>query len=311
MVTVETLVALLVLVFLLPVLLVGAAAGYVVARLFGLPSQLRVYGSALGVGRWTAALPTTVALAVVFGVEFAAGIPGEGEPGATLASGATAGLFVGAFALSVGLGNLLRYLRVRTVTDAMDATDGRVTVSGTAEPGPEGTVEAPLSGEPCLAWAVRVREHHGIGRRGIRGLARTDHGGVPFEVRDGTGSVRVDPESLELGGWSVPPRSGDHRVEARDGLPDCVAAYRDDLELGDGDRRVYEERRLTATSPVTATGRVGTEDGVATVGAPGALYDERATAIQQSRKRRVLVGAAGALVMAGSTVLLAAVVGLV
>lgn len=311
MVSVETLVTLIVLAFLIPALLVGAAAGYAVARLFGLPSQLAVYGRVLGVGRWSAALPTVLALAVVFTIQFAAGIPGEGEPGAALANGAMAGLFVGAFALSVGLGNLRRYRRVRTIDDVIDATDGHVTVTGTAEPGPDGETVAPLSGEPCLAWAVRVRERHGIGQRGIRGLTRTDHGGVPFTVRDGTGGVRVDPAALELRGWSVPPRSGDYRVEAHDGHPERVATYRDERDLGDGDERIYEERRLTADETVTATGQVVTRNGVATVGESGTLHAERASDLQQSRKRRVLVGVAGVVAMLGSTALLAVVVGLV
>lgn len=310
-VAVDTLVLLLVVVLLVPSLLFGLAAGYATARLFGLPSQLRIYGDTLGVGRWSALLPTVLALSLLGAVEFAADVPTDGAPGSLPATVAMGAILVGALCLAVGLGNLRPYLRVRTVTAAVDLTEGRATVTGSAAAGGDGTVAAPLSGEPCLAWAVRIREYRGFGRRGIRGLRHSDHGGVPLQVRDGTGAVRVDPDAVRLTGWSLPPRSGDFDAEARDGLPDRVAAYRDEHDLGDGDRRVYEELRLTPGTEVTAIGRLESRDGRATLGGAGSLHRTPANSLRASRERRVLAGVVGAVVMSVGTIGLALVTGLV
>lgn len=316
MVATETIVTAVVAVFAVTMLLSAVAVGYVVSRLFGLNSSLAAVGQAVGVNRWAALGPTVGGLAVLLFVEFRTDLPADGEPGSLAADIAVFGVMAGAFALSVGLGNLPDYRRVRRTTDAIDATGrgsaDRVTVAGTAEAS-AGETRAPLSGEPCLAWAVRVREHRGISRRGMRGLVNDNHGGARFTVRDGTGRVQVDPETLPLEGWptSMGP-TGDASWRASEDLPERVRTYRDEHDLGAGpDNRVYEERRLVAGDEVVASGSVERTDGLDALAGDGFIRTTDTETLRRRLRRRVQAGAAGAVVLVAGTVGLLFVTGLV
>lgn len=315
MVSVETLVAVLVAVAMVPILLTGLGVGYAVARLFGLDASLRTLGQGLGVNRWAALGPTVGAVAVVGYVEFRTDLPADGAPGSTAADVALLVLFGGAFALAVGLGNWPRYRRVASTVDAIDApARGRTTVTGTAE-ATDGTVRAPLSGKPCLAWALRVREHRGLSHRGHRGVVHEAGGGTRFTVRDATGSVAVDGESLPLEGWSLtlgPGGDWGWRVSRGD-APERVAAYRQEHDLGpDPDHRVYEELRLEPDDTVTASGTLGGDDGRgSTLEGEGFLRATGAPALRRDLRWRMRVGAAGAVLVLAGTVGLLFVAGLV
>jgi hypothetical protein len=315
-VAIETIVSAVVAVFAVTMLLVAVGVGYAVSRLFGLDSSLAAVGLALGVNRWAALGPTVGGLAVLLFVEFRTDLPADGEPGDLAADIALFGVMAGAFALAVGIGNLPDYLDIRHVTPAMDATDRggdrTVTVAGTAEAA-GGETAAPLSGEPCLAWAVRVREHRGISRRGMRGLVHDGHGGVRFAVRDGTGQVQVDPEALPLEGWSTSiGTTGDISWRAADDFPERVVAYRDGHDLGAGpDNRVYEERRLVAGDEVTASGTVERTDGIDALGGDGFVRATDPGTLQRTLRRRVRAGAVGGTALVAGTVGLLFVTGLV
>lgn len=315
MVSVETLTAALAAVVLVPTItIVAIGSGYALARLFGLDASLDTVGQGLGVNRWAALGPTVGASAVLGYVEFRTDLPMDGEPGDLAADIALLALFGGAFALAVGIGNLPRYRRVRRTDAAIDATDraGRVTVSGTAETA-DGEERAPLSGEPCLAWALRVREHRGLSHRGHPGVVHEAHGGEPFVVRDATGRVRVDPEALPLEGWSlaVGP-DGDGGWRASEDLPERVTSYRDEHDLGpDPDHRIYEERRLAAGDDVTASGTVERRQGLGGLSGDGFLRAVPADELRQGLRRRARVGVVGAAAMVAGTVGLLAVTGLV
>jgi hypothetical protein len=314
-VSVETLVAVLVAVAMVPILLTGLGVGYAVARLFGLDASLRTLGQGLGVNRWAALGPTVGAVAVVGYVEFRTDLPADGAPGSTAADVALLVLFGGAFALAVGLGNWPRYRRVASTVDAIDApARGRTTVTGTAE-ATDGTVRAPLSGKPCLAWALRVREHRGLSHRGHRGVVHEAGGGTRFTVRDATGSVAVDGESLPLEGWSLTlgPGGGWGWRARRGDPPERVAAYREEHDLvPDPDHRVYEELRLGPGDTVTASGVVCDEDGRGgTLAGDGFLRTTGAPALRRDLTWRLRAGAAGAALVVAGTVALLSVAGLV
>ena len=203
---------------------------------------------------------------------------------------------------------------MRRTDAAINATDraGRVTVSGTAE-ATDGDERAPLSGEPCLVWALRVREHRGLSHCGHPGVVHEAHGGEPFVIRDGTGRVRVDPEALPLGGWSlaVGP-GGDGGWRASEDLPRRVASYRDEHDLGpDPDHRIYEERRLAAGDDVTASGSVSRADGLGALAGDGFIHAEETGDLHRALRRRVRAGAVGAVAMAAGIVGLLFVTGLV
>ncbi len=315
MVATEPIVAAVVAALAISMLLVAVGAGYAVSRLFGLNSSLAAVGQALGVNRWAALGPAVGGLAVLMFVEFRTDLPADGEPGSLAADIATLGVMTGAFALAVGIGSLPDYRRVRRTTPAIDATDrggtDRVTVTGTAEAS-SGETRAPLSGEPCLAWAVRVREHRGISRRGMRGLVHDDHGGVRFALRDGTGRVQVDPRTLPLEGWTTSiGTTGDASWRASEGLTERVRTYRDEHDLGAGpDNRVYEERRLVAGDEVTATGSVERADGLDALAGDGFIRATEAESLRRRLRRRVQAGAAGAVVLVAGAVGLLFVTGL-
>lgn len=75
-----------------------------------------------------------------------------------------------------------RPVRVADLPEAGSAH--RIRVTGTAAPGPDGVLRAPLSGEPCVWWRVTTRES-GPGA----GEPRQERSQKPFRLEDGTGGV--------------------------------------------------------------------------------------------------------------------------
>lgn len=74
---------------------------------------------------------------------------------------------------------------------------------------------APISGRPCVCYAIEVDglepSPSGDGTQEWRRLV-TEHGGVPFQVRDASGRARVDPAASEL-----TIRTGEKTDERHDG----------------------------------------------------------------------------------------------
>lgn len=95
------------------------------------------------------------------------------------------------------LGGALRSAPVLSCADAASRAAGGPAVcqlSGAVEPGPDGPLTAPLSGQPCVWYHVRVSAR----KRGADGLSydRRQHeesSTAPFRLRDGSGAVLVDP----------------------------------------------------------------------------------------------------------------------
>ena len=145
-------------------------------------------------------------------------------------------LGVGLFVASIGVGRVRLARRLRTagptpLGEIPDAT-GLVAFEGTARASDEGTLEAPISGTDCLAYAVQSRARN---RDGADANADADpdelwthdgraSAGVPFVVADGDERVAVDPSNavLSLADW-VPDATAwtagsDLSVDVRDRL---------------------------------------------------------------------------------------------
>ena len=184
-------------------------------------------------------------------------------------------LFLGAFALP-GVFVLAYGLREALVGYRLHATEptpvadlpnvsGTVEVTGTARIH-GGTIEAPLTGRPCLAyeWEVEERRRDSDGDTTWDTIA-SGSASVPFRVEDDTASVLVDPTNADLrlaeareirvGSGERPPESVRAFVE-RD--PDVDPEYRElsvgPFDLSFGNARRYTESRLDPDEPVYAYG---------------------------------------------------------
>lgn len=92
--------------------------------------------------------------------------------------------------------------------------DARLEITGIAEPGPGGPLRAPLSGEPCVWYGLRVVSKPKLfgGRRQKVAMPRQKTSAEPFGVRDETGLARVLPAGVET-------QSGTLQVNASEDAP--------------------------------------------------------------------------------------------
>ncbi|MFC7142441.1 hypothetical protein ACFQMA_21710 [Halosimplex aquaticum] len=267
------------------VLIPTAALGYVFARYLNLSARVGMIARPLGIGRWTGFGAMLVFFTGFAWIGAVGGIPDEGEPFWIPTNLALVGFGVGLFCVALALSNLGRYRRLRA---------GEFVAGVAAAEGDE-TVRAPLSGEPCLAWAVRVREHSGVFRKGGPPPIHRDSGGTAFVVQSDTERVCVNPSDAALDVWPVGgrPSRSDFVARERDGVSEHVAEYAADAGLGDPDRsRIYEEARVEPGDSVTV---FGTADGRTAIGGPGTvLADRSGETVRRQLRRRVRAGPTGA-----------------
>ncbi|WP_415382541.1 hypothetical protein [Halosimplex sp. TS25] len=271
--------------FVLVVLVKTLAFGYVFAKYTNLFARVGLISRPMGIDRW-AGFTALLVFSVGFAWLAATGeIPGEGEPMRFPVVLTIVGFGVGLFCVALAVSNLGRYRRLR---------DGEF-VAGVAEPEGGKTVEAPLSGDHCLAWAVRVREHSGMFRRGGPPPIHRDSGGTTLVVQSATERVRVDASEASLDVWPVGgrPSRSDFVAREREGVPERVTAYAADADLGDADRsRIYEEVRVESGDSVTV---FGSDADRTAVGGPGTVLADRAgETVRRQLNRRVRAGPAGA-----------------
>ncbi|MEO7096218.1 MAG: GIDE domain-containing protein [Polyangiales bacterium] len=93
----------------------------------------------------------------------------------------------------------MRKLRGAHVTELAaipESTEGRF--SGVVAPFGAGTMNAPISGKPCVYFELVVQRvlQRGTGR--AHDVLFEDRGGVPFIVRDDSGSAVVDPTNARV-----------------------------------------------------------------------------------------------------------------
>ncbi len=184
-------------------------------------------------------------------------------------------LFLAAFALP-GVAVLAYGLREGLVAYRLHATEptpvadlanvsGTVEIAGTARVH-DGTIEAPLTGTPCLAyeWTVTERRRDSDGDTTWTTIA-SGSSSVPFRVDDGTANVLVDPASADLrlaeareihvGSGERPPEAVRAFVERE---PDVDTEYGEfsvgPFDLSFGNARRYTESRLDPDEPVYVYG---------------------------------------------------------
>lgn len=269
---------------------------------------------------------------------------------AGLAALTTIGLAVfgaGLYVASIGAGRIrtARRLAEDGATPLGEVSDARglVTVEGTARVGDEGTLEAPLSGRDCLAYAIAARTRAVDSRD--RGGTETDDVGtgvvdrertarIPFAVTNGTGRVTIDPANavLTLSTWQT---SGADWQDLDDLHPDAVkrletAGVVDGLavesratERNDDSRHQFAERRLEPGDEVTVFGgtvveppdRVAGHGAAATVGGDDwfeiSIGDESTVAPDRRRSGSLYLIFGGLIALPGAGFGLAGIVGLV
>lgn len=187
------------------------------------------------------------------------------SPDLFLAAFALPGLFVLAYGLREGLVGYRLHATDPTPIADLANVSGPVEVTGTARIR-DGTVEAPLTGTPCLAyeWRVTERRRDGDGDTTWTTVASGDSS-VPFLVDDGVASVLVDPANADLrlaearefrvGSGERPPEAVRAFVERE---PDVDSGYREfsvgPFDLSSGNARRYTESRLDPGEPVYVYG---------------------------------------------------------
>ncbi|WP_339104361.1 hypothetical protein [Haloterrigena salinisoli] len=145
-------------------------------------------------------------------------------------------LGAGLFVASIGVGRVRLARRLRTagptpLEEVPDAT-GLVAFEGTARASDEGTLEAPISGRACLAYAVQSRTRN---RADVDANADADElwthdgrasAGVPFLVDDGDARVAVDPTDavLSLADWEPDATAWTDRADLSGDVRDRLAA---------------------------------------------------------------------------------------
>ena len=192
-------------------------------------------------------------------------------------------LLVGLAILGYGLLSFRTYakIRLRSPTDAHAVDSGAVEVEGEAKTG-ERTLEAPFTGESCLAYEFEVEKYR-HDDDGSNWHTRAEGAeAVPFRIADGTGVVGVEPTDSSLsverdyrvvvGRDETPPERVQAFVDGRDDLDHDTGSF--DLgpvSIGTGDKQRFTERRLEPGMEAYVTGRA--EPTVAVDGATPTVGD--------------------------------------
>lgn len=172
-------------------------------------------------------------------------------------------LGAGVFVATTGLD---RIRTARTLREAgavpladLSAADDLVEFTGTAREATE-SLEAPLSGEACLAYTVYSRVRDDPSADDWRSDGRTS-AGVPFAVTDGTNRVTVDPTNavFSLEEWTADESSWTDRGALSAAVRERLAAtglpgVDDGNEGAATAERQYRERRLDPGAEVRVFG---------------------------------------------------------
>ncbi|MFC6953146.1 GIDE domain-containing protein [Halorubellus litoreus] len=175
-------------------------------------------------------------------------------------------LLVGLGVAAYGVANLRTYVQLKsmTPTDAHAVGSGLVEVEGEAAPGPR-TLEAPFSGEECLAYEFEVERYHADDDGSNWQTKASGTRTVPFLVTDETGTVGVKPTEAGLsvdrdyrivvGNDEQPPARVRAFLAREDDLDHDTASFDvAGISIG-GDRHRFTERRLDPGESAYAAGR--------------------------------------------------------
>ncbi|MBF3059556.1 hypothetical protein HKW90_34805, partial [Pseudomonas aeruginosa] len=138
------------------------------------------------------------------------------------------------------------------------AAQGFVELYGVLEEGPEGPLQAPLTGKPCLWWRYRIEvEEKRSGRE--KAWRTVDKGASesPFGLRDATDACLVDPRGAE-----VRPLTQQRWEAFREAPIDTLRLLESFGTLVGGERLYrYTEERLHAGEPLYALGEFRSSGG--------------------------------------------------
>lgn len=138
------------------------------------------------------------------------------------------------------------------------AAQGFVELYGVLEEGPEGPLQAPLTGKPCLWWRYRIEvEEKRSGRE--KAWRTVDKGASesPFGLRDATDACLVDPRGAE-----VRPLTQQRWEAFREAPIDTLRLMESFGTLVGGERLYrYTEERLHAGEPLYALGEFRSSGG--------------------------------------------------
>lgn len=150
---------------------------------------------------------------------------------------------------------------------SVERAEGPVELEGTAsELDDAGTVRAPLTGTPCLAYEYEVEELQSSGKNSSWNTVDEGSGRVPFRLEDGTASVRVDPTGATLaletdrtievdGGEPEPEPVGEFLERESDLESENESLDLGIVEVATGNDRRYHERRLEPGGEAYVLGR--------------------------------------------------------
>jgi hypothetical protein len=174
---------------------------------------------------------------------------------------------VGVGLVALGVAELRTAQRIRSTDPdpTMDATTGGpVELFGAARPA-DGTVTAPFSGTDCLLCEYEVLEYKSSGKHSSWQSVDEDTIGVSFHLKDGTGTVLVDPRNATLnlaeemdrklkGGTTPPARirrfiASEPDLDSEDYTYDLMI-----VEVKGGNDRRFVERRLDVGANVHVVG---------------------------------------------------------
>ena len=252
-----------------------------------------------------AAMVGIVAVGTIAVYGTAVPVPDRGESGRFLLH--TGPLIGGCVLIAVAVSHgqlvwLFRRAESRPTATVPD-TDGTVIVTGEVEPAADESMPAtdttsPALDQPAVCWTWEFSIRGVLGQPDDRWYTRkADSGGVPFDLDDGSGSVRVDPTSaiikLPMSDHHLCPADGPHPGRVGRNLHQSVG----------GEEYRYEEGVADDGDPLTVLGTV-TDEG--TLDARRIYRPGMATTATRRYTRRAVFAAGGGLVAIGYGVRLAA-----
>lgn len=146
-----------------------------------------------------------------------------------------------------------RTIAERETTDVLSVTPGPTEVYGEALPADAAAMNAPFSDDECLLAEWEIEEWDTSGKHSSWTTRGSGTLAVPFEIDDGTDSIRVDPtgadielsgeyETVEVGIDEHPPTAVRRFVELDSTPGEASGSLLSALELGNktGDRKYHQ-----------------------------------------------------------------------
>lgn len=229
---------------------------------------------------------TSVGMIAVYGTRFPFSSRGDVLP-LLFHTGPLVAGWIG-LTVAVGHARLVRLFRraEETRTVSVASTEGPIIVTGEVESTRRATSPALDRPAVCWTWVFSIR--------GVTGQSdddwltrKADSGGVPFDLDDGSGPVRIDPREATI---TFP--LADEYVYPADG-PQPGAVGRDLHQSVPGDEYRYEEAVSTDGDCLTV---LGTVDDDGTLVAARIYRPGMASTASQRYTRRSILAAGGGLV---------------